>query len=130
MNLSSLLVCADEAAIQVLRRVLEELGIRVELCPDAVRAGVRLAQERFDLIILDFETQADVLRVLHESRSSRMNDSTLAVVVVSGHESIREMFSLGVNFVLYKPVSYERALSSLHAAHAALQPRQTIQTTG
>jgi CheY-like chemotaxis protein len=134
MKLSSLLVCADEDAIQVLRRVLQELGIRVELCPDAVRAGVRLAQERFDLIILDFETQADVLRVLHESRSSRMNDSTLAVVVVSGHESIREMFSLGVNFVLYKPVSYERALSSLHAAHAALhrdkrsKPRAAVHT--
>jgi CheY-like chemotaxis protein len=134
MNLSSLLVCADEAAIHVLSRVLEELGIRVELCPDAVRAGVRLAQERFDLIILDFETQADALRVLHESRSSRMNDSTLAVVVVSGHESVREMFSLGVNFVLYKPVSYERALSSLHAAHAALhrdkrsKPRAAVHT--
>lgn len=134
MKLSSLLVCADEDAIQVLRRVLEDLGIRVELCPDAVRAGVRLAQERFDLIILDFETQADVLTVLQESRSSRMNDSTLAVVVVSGQESIREMFSLGVNFVLYKPVSYERALSSLCAAQAALyrdkrsKPRAAVHT--
>jgi CheY-like chemotaxis protein len=134
MKLSSLLVCADEDAIQVLRRVLEDLSIRVELCPDAVRAGVRLAQERFDLIILDFETQADVLTVLQESRSSRMNDSTLAVVVVSGQESIREMFSLGVNFVLYKPVSYERALSSLCAAQAALyrdkrsKPRTTVHT--
>jgi len=101
-------------------RVLEELGIRVELCKDAVRAAVRLAQERFDLIILDCETQADVTSLLHESRSSRMNDSTLAVAVVAGQENIREMFSLGVNFVLYKPVSYDRALSSLRAAQSVL----------
>ena len=47
MTLSSLLVCADEASVQVLRRVLEELGIQVELCPDAVRAAVRLAQNTF-----------------------------------------------------------------------------------
>jgi CheY-like chemotaxis protein len=120
MTLSSLLVCADEASVQVLRRVLEELGIRVELCPDAVRATVRLAQEHFDLIILDCETQADVIAVLHESRSSRLNDATLAVAVVAGQESIREMFSLGVNFVLYKPVSYERALSTLRAAQSVL----------
>jgi len=30
------------------------------------------------------------------------------------------MFSLGVNFVLYKPLSHERVLSSLRAAHAVL----------
>jgi CheY-like chemotaxis protein len=120
MTLSSLLVCVDEASVEVLRRVLEELGIEVELCSDGVRAAVRLAQERFDLIILDCETQADVTSLLHESRSSRLNDSTLAVAVVGGQENIREMFSLGVNFVLYKPVSYDRALSSLRAAQNVL----------
>jgi hypothetical protein len=31
------------------------------------------------------------------------------------------MFSLGVNFVLYKPVAYERALSSLRAARAVMR---------
>ncbi len=120
MTLLSLLVCADAASVEVLRGVLEELSIHVELCSDPVRAAVRLAQERFDLIILDCETQADVTSLLHESRSSRLNDATLAVAVVAGQENIREMFSLGVNFVLYKPVSYERALSSLRAAQSVL----------
>jgi CheY-like chemotaxis protein len=106
--------------VQVLKRVLEELDIQLELCADAVRAAVRLAQEHFDLIILDCETQKDVMSLLHESRSSRLNDQTLAVAVVAGQESIREMFSLGVNFVLYKPVSYDRALSSLRAARTVL----------
>ena len=134
MTLSSLLVCADEVSVQVLRRVLEDLGIQVELCSDAVRAAVRVAQERFDLLILDCETQADVVGLLGDSRSSRLNDSTLAVAVVSGQESIREMFSLGVNFVLYKPVSYERALSSLRAAQSVLhrdkrrKSRATVHT--
>jgi CheY-like chemotaxis protein len=120
MTLSSLLVCADKAAVEVLRQVLEELGIQVELCADPVRAAVRLAQEHYDLIILDCETQVGVVALLHESKSSRLNDSTLTVVVVAGQESIREMFSLGVNFVLYKPVSHERALSTLRAAQTVL----------
>jgi CheY-like chemotaxis protein len=120
MTLSSLLVCSDKASVEVLRHVLEELGIQVELCTDNVRAAVRLAQERYDLIILDCETQAGVVALLHESRSSRLNDSTLTVVAVAGQESIREMFSLGVNFVLYKPVSHERALSTLRAAQTVL----------
>jgi CheY-like chemotaxis protein len=120
MNLSSLLVCADDVSVQVLRRVLEELNVHVELCADPVRAAVRLAQERFDLLILDCETQEQVIGLLNESRSSRATGSTLAVVVVAGQESIREMFSLGVNFVLYKPMSYERALSTLRAAQNVL----------
>jgi CheY-like chemotaxis protein len=134
MTLSSLLVCVDEASVEVLKRVLEELSIHVELCSDPVRAAVRLAQERFDLIILDCETAADVTSLLHESRSSRLNDATLAVAVVAGQENIREMFSLGVNFVLYKPVSYERALSSLRAAQSVLfrdkrrKARATVHT--
>jgi len=120
MNLSSLLVCADDASVQVLRRVLEELNIQAEICADPVRATVRLAQEGFDLLILDCETQDEVIALLNESRSSRASGSTLAVVVVAGQESIREMFSLGVNFVLYKPMSYERALSTLRAAQNVL----------
>ena len=120
MTLLSLLVCTDEVSVEVLKRVMHELGIQMELCTDPIRAAVRLAQERFDLIILDCETQADLTSLLHESRSSRLNDSTLAVAVVGGQENIREMFTLGVNFVLYKPVSYERALASLRAAQSVL----------
>jgi CheY-like chemotaxis protein len=119
MTLSSLLVCKDEAAVEVLRRALEELGIHVELCPDAVRAAVRLAQERYDLLIIDCEQKPDVVSILHECRSSRANESTLAVVVAEQGD-IREMFSLGVNFVLYKPLSYDRVMSSLRAAQAVL----------
>jgi CheY-like chemotaxis protein len=121
MRHMSLLVCADEASAKVLRRVLEELEMQVEACPDIARAEMLLAQKRFDLVILDGASQADVIGLLHETRGSRMNDSTLTVAIVPGQESIHEMFSLGVNFVLYKPVFYERALSSLRAAQSLLR---------
>jgi DNA-binding NarL/FixJ family response regulator len=121
MTLSALLVCVDEAAAQVLRRVLDELKIRVESCPDFVRAAIRLAQERFDVVVVDGASNAEVISLLRESRMSRLNDATLAVAVVPGQEAIREMFSLGVNFVIYKPVAYERALSSLRAARAVMR---------
>jgi DNA-binding NarL/FixJ family response regulator len=131
MTLSALLVCVDETAAQVLRRVLEELSIRVESCPDFARAAIRLAQERFDLVIVDGGSNAEVISMLRDTRLSRMNDATLAVAVVDGQESIREMFSLGVNFVLYKPVAYERALSSLRAARAVMrkEKRKNARTT-
>lgn len=121
MTLSALLVCADGAAGEVLSRVLKELSIRVESCPDFARASIRAAQERFDVIVVNGESSAEVLSLLRETRTSRLNDATLAVAVVPSQESIRELFSLGVNFVLYKPVAYDRALSSLRAARAVMR---------
>jgi response regulator of citrate/malate metabolism len=121
MTLTALLVCVDQAAADVLRRVLVELSIHVELCQEFSRAAMRLAQDRFDVVIVDGESNAEVIALLRDTRLSRINDATLAIAVVSGQESIREMFSLGVNFVLYKPVAYERAVSSLRAARAVMR---------
>jgi DNA-binding NarL/FixJ family response regulator len=121
MTLTALLICVDKNAAEVLHRVLEELSIRVELCTEFSRAAIRLAQERFDVVIVDGESNADVIALLRDTRVARISDATLAIAVVSGQESIREMFSLGVNFVLYKPVAYDRALSSLRAARAVMR---------
>src|ERR1700683_3038724 len=121
MSLTSILVCLDEEAAQVLGRVLEELSIGVETCPDVSRASMRRQQHRFDVAILDCDAHAEVAGLLRETRVSRVNDSTLAVAIVPSQESIRELFSLGVNFVLYKPVAYERALSSLRAARSVMR---------
>src|SRR5579862_958173 len=121
MTLSALLVCVDEKAADVLGRVLNELGIHAELCSDIGRATIRTAQQRFDVVIVDGESGADVITLLRETRLSRKNDATLAVAIVPSQDAIRELFSLGVNFVLYKPVAYERALSSLRAARALMR---------
>ncbi len=119
MTLSCLLVCAEEAAASLLSRVLRELQISFELCPDTMRASVRLAQERFDLIVLNCP-RCDIVTLLEESRCSRTNADSAAVIVISEHESVREMFAVGVNFVVYKPLSHERALSTLRAAQGSL----------
>ena len=121
MTLSALLVCLDTKASEVLQRVLKELSIQVELCPDFARAAVRAAQDRFDVLIVDGESVKAVTALLKETRLSRLNESTLAIVVVPSQDSVRELFALGVNFVLYKPVAHERALSSLRAARSAMR---------
>src|ERR1700751_4577178 len=82
---------------------------------------MRAAPERYDVIIVNGESSAEVLSLLRETRTSRMKDATVAVAVVPSQDSIRDLFSLGVNFVLYKPVAYDRALSSLRAARAVMR---------
>ena len=68
----------------------------------------------------DCEKQSDVKNLLGETHSSRGSGATVAIVLVGGQEKIREMFTLGVNFVMYKPLTRERALSTLQAAQTVL----------
>jgi c-di-GMP-binding flagellar brake protein YcgR len=128
MTLCALLVSADESAAAILGRVLKELRIRSESCPEFPRAAIRAAQERFDVVIVDGPSIKAVTRLLRETRQSRLQDHTLAVVIVPPQEGVHELFSLGVNFVLYRPVSYERALSSLRAAQAVMRKDKRKKT--
>ena len=53
MNLKSLLLCADEKIVRVLRRTLGDLDIVVELCASSEMALRKLTRERFEAIIVD-----------------------------------------------------------------------------
>src|SRR6266576_5265585 len=121
MALSSLVVCADESTAQVLRRILEELGIAVQHCREASDAQQKLDQERFDAIVIDCEDEAQATKVLCNARSNSLNRATMAVAIVGKENNVRQMFALGINFVLYKPVSEERVWSSFRAARSLMQ---------
>jgi len=128
MALSSLLVCADESTAQMLRRILEGLGITVEHCQSGSEAQLQLAKTRFDSLVIDGENESEATELLRKARSSSLNQPTLAMAIVGKENNVRYMFALGVNFVLYKPVSEERAWSSFRAARSLMQRERRRST--
>ena len=120
MNLKSLVLCSDEKIVRVLRRTLGDLEIGVELCGDADSALRRLTRERFEAIIVDCADLRSA-EVLKSARSAVCNKRAVAVAVVDAAISLRAVFDLGAHFVLYKPVSTERAKSSFRAARALMK---------
>src|SRR5579863_1905289 len=120
MILKSLVLCSDEKIVRVLRRTLGDLEIGVELCSDADAALRKLTRERFEAIIVDCADprSADVLR---SARSALCNKRAVAVAVVDAATGLRSAFDLGAHFVLYKPVSTERAKASFRAARALMK---------
>jgi len=120
MALTSLVVCSDESTTQVLRRILEDLGIAVQYCQNASDAEARLAQTRFDWVVIDCENEPVATEILRKARLSPANASTLAVAIAGKENNVRQMFAMGINFVLYKPVSEERAASSFRAARSLM----------
>lgn len=121
MTLTALLVCPDPSTSLLLKGVLEDLNINVEVNDQFDRAAIRLSQERFDALILDCGSKDAVLHLLRESQASRQENSTLTIAILQNQESVRELFSLGANFIIYQPVTRERAVSSLRAARALMR---------
>jgi CheY-like chemotaxis protein len=120
MSLKSLVVCADDVTTQVLRHILETLGLTVDHCLGASEAHAKLTDARYDSVVLDCENEAEALDTLRQIRSS-LNTGTLVVAVAGKENNVRQMFALGINFVLYKPISEDRAWSSLRAARSLMQ---------
>lgn len=116
MALSSLVVCADAKAVQVLSRALQAHGLSAEHCGDYVEAAKRLATERYDALLVDCSDEQAAEDVIGLARSSEKNKTVLAIAIADTHNNVREVFHRGANFVLYKPLSAERVANSLHAA--------------
>src|SRR5215471_15123135 len=109
MSLTSLLVCDDARAVQVLSRVLVELGISAQQCDDFDLALERLTSHPFDALLVDCEEEASAVQLVAEAKSSPDNNSALIVGLVDSRNNVRGLFDRGINFVLYKPISHERS---------------------
>lgn len=120
MALTSLVVCADAKAVQVLSRVLREMGIRTEHCGAAHEAAHRLDSERYDALLVDCEAEPAARELIVAAKSSAAHKNALIVAIVDSVNDVRGIFADGANFALYKPVTDERAGNSLRAARSLM----------
>jgi CheY-like chemotaxis protein len=126
MALTSLLVCADAKAVHVLNRLLQDLGMRVELCGDPSLAVSRLSEQTFDVLVADFKDQAGAIRLTTHARNTLDNKNVAVVALVDSENDVREIFAQGANFILYKPISAERASTSLQAARSLIRNERRV----
>src|SRR5579864_2949102 len=120
MTLKSLMLCSDEKIVRLLRRTLGDLDIGVELCAGSEVALRKLTRERFEAIVVDCADDG-APQVLRSARSAPCNRQAVAVAIVEPKVGLKSAFETGAPFVLYKPVSSERAKSSFRAARALMK---------
>ena len=120
MALASLVVCAEAKAVQVLSQILRDLEIEVEHCGEPAAAEKRLYERRFDAIVLDCKDEA-ARQFISSARKNPLNKGALIIALVEGREQVRDVFYSSANFDVYKPVTVDRALSSLRAARSLMQ---------
>jgi len=121
MALTSLIVCSDASCVEVLQSILAALEIQAECHPDVSQIQGLLDHRPFDVIIVDFVKEREAAVILQRVRSSPVNRPTLVVALVGSENDVRQIFALGTNFVLYNPISPERARASLRAARSLMR---------
>ena len=121
MSLQALVLCSDEKTTKVLRRILSDLEIAVEFCGDADSAVRKLTRRRFEAVVVDCNDEDMAAQVLKSVRSAPCNKRSIAVAMIDGQTAVRSAFTLGAHFVLYKPISAERARTSFRAARALMK---------
>ncbi len=120
MTLLALLISTDDAASEILGRVLPASGIAVERFSDLATALDRLQQEPFDALVVDFEDPQAAAAVLEKARSLNAGNPPITVALVAERAKARDILSGGAHFVLYKPLSDEKAKAGLRAVGALL----------
>ena len=115
MTLLALLISTDDSACEVLGRVLPASGIAVERFSDLATAVDRLRQQRFDALIIDFEDAKAAAEVFEEAQKLNSGIAPVTVALVAERAKAREVLSSGAHFVLYKPLSEEKAKAGLRA---------------
>ncbi len=135
MILQALLVTKDDLTAETLIQVLAQFGVAVDRSNAADVAATRLAEERFDQVIVDFDADFDdsgaASLVLEACRQISGPDRNPPVTVALLHDTsqIRSILGAGTHFILTKPITQEQAQNTLRAATALLkrERRQSLR---
>ena len=121
MALQALLVCRDDRTVATLTRALDHLKIEAEVC-GSFRAALKHAGERrFEAIFVDAAPRRAGKFIVRLQEVSK--HKMVVVVVLNGRGTVQEAFDMGANFVLYAPLTFERALHGLQAAKSLMFPQ-------
>ena len=114
MAFECLLVSHDPAVFGTMDRILRDLSIRTNVCPNASIAANLLTDGDTDLVVIDLESKhsAELIRQIHESG---MRQKPTVLAVSTGDCSIP-----GVHVILRKPVTAESGARSLKAAYSRM----------
>jgi CheY-like chemotaxis protein len=127
MILQALLVSKDDQTAETLIQVLAQFGVAVDRSNAADVAVTRLAEERFDQVIVDFDADFDgpeaAALVLDACRRLAGPDRNPPVTIALLHDAsqIRSILGAGAHFILTKPIAHEQAQNTLRAATALLK---------
>jgi len=101
--------------------VLEEAGIRAEVCSDIFSAIEKGTKQPFACIITDWVDQPEAGFLLKRARESGPNRNAVALAIVDGDPSPEEEREHRLDFLIYRPIAADEARAVLAKARQQMQ---------
>src|SRR5579864_6376843 len=124
MALRCFLFSSDEGTSDLIRQVLTGLGVEGESCSQATTAVEKLAQELFQLVVIDWDQQPEAGMLLSAARERKAAERPLILAIVSDDASAPKALQAGVNSTLRKPLILNQVTDTLKTARDLLRSRQ------
>ncbi len=124
MVLHCFLFSSDEEAATPIRQVLTGLGVEGESCSDAILAGDRIANQTFQIVIIDWDNQPEAGLLLTAARERKAAERPITLAIVSDDASVPKVLQAGANSILRKPISRNQAKDTLTTARDLLRARE------
>lgn len=129
MALRSLLFSSDSATAEPILQVLAGLGVEGEHCPDAVTAVEKVAHQSFQIVIIDWDQQAEARLLLTSARERKVADRPLTLAIVNDDASVPQALQAGANSILRRPLLINQMTDTLTTARDLLRARHDSVTT-
>src|SRR5512140_3844878 len=120
MELRCLLLTRDDQVIRVLRRVLNDLDVGLEVCTSADKAAEELERIKYDAIMIDCDDVHNAITVLCSVRLTASNKSSTVFAIVNGITSPTSAIEFGANLALEKPISESKARHTFKAVQGLM----------
>ena len=124
MALRCFLFSSDEGTSDVIRQVLTGLGVEGESCSQATTAVEKLAQQLFQLVVIDWEQQPEAGVLISAARERKAAERPLILTIVSDDASVQKALQAGANSILRKPLVLTQVTDTLTTARDLLRSRQ------
>jgi TonB family protein len=122
MPLRCLLFCSDQQA-DLMVRVLAELRIDAEHCPNAIMATERVTSQPFQFVILDWDDQPDAGLLLSAARTRKAAERPLTLAMVGEDAGVPKALQAGANSILRKPILVNQVRDTLTTAGDLLRAK-------
>ena len=116
MALRCFLFSSDEETTERLRQILLGIGVQAEFCSEAVVAVERIANQPYQVVIIDWDRQPEAGLLLTTARERKAAERPITLAIVSDDAGVPKALQAGANSVLRKPIVAAQAKDTLTTA--------------
>jgi protein TonB len=125
MALNALLFSKSPETAELPAAIINDLGIRIEICSDIFSAIKKSTQQSFSCLVVDWSDRPEASFLLKRARESAANRDAVTIAIVDNAPSPVELRENRLDFLIHRPIAADEARAVL--AKACQQMRVQMQ---